>query len=237
MTLTKSISNIKVRREYHLLRLRYSGRRPKCKKGKYVLNTTLTGMTTTWTNDQTAPSGTFDSDSQVLMLDDSASVCITNDKKDFIEPLKQVDRKVKGIKGHAKATHRGTLKWHIEDDHGLVHVMVIKGAYLIPDMVTRILSPQHLAQRVDDHYPMAEGTGALTTSKSITLFWAQRCFAKTVPLDSKTIVGLTMTASGARSFRAFCATVTVPKTKNTNILLHTSSLMSRTMNPSNLKTL
>ena len=109
-TLTKSISNIKVRRQYHLLRLRYSGRRPKCKKGKYVLNTTLTGMTTTWTNDQTAPSGTFDSDSQVLMLDDSASVCITNDKKDFIEPLKQVDRKVKGIKGHAKATHRGTLK-------------------------------------------------------------------------------------------------------------------------------
>ena len=95
--------------------------------------------------------------------------------------------------------------------------MVIKGAYLIPDVVTRILSPQHLAQRVDDHYPMAEGTGALSTSKSITLFWAQRCFVKTVPLDSKTNVGLTMTASGARSFRAFCATVTVPKTKNTNI--------------------
>ena len=122
-------------------------------------------MTTTWSNVQTAPTGTFNSDSQVLMLDDSALACITNDKRDFIEPPKRVDQRVTGIKGHANATHRGTLKWHIEDDHGLVHVMVITGAYLTPDMATRILSPQHLAQQANDHYPMAEGTGALTTAK------------------------------------------------------------------------
>ena len=97
---------------------------------------------------------------------------------------KRVDREVKAIKGHAQATHRGILKWHVEDDHGLVHVMLITGAYLIPDAATRILSPQHLAQQANDHYPMAEGTGALTTSKNITLFWAQRRFTKTVPLDS-----------------------------------------------------
>ena len=124
---------------------------------------------------------------------------------------------VKGIKGHAQATHRGTLKWYIEDDHGLVHVMVITGAYLIPDTTTRILSPQHLAEQANDRYPMVEGTGALTTSKNITLFWAQRRFTKTVPLDSKTNVGLTTTASGARSFRAFCATVNSPETKEMNI--------------------
>ena len=109
------------------------------------------------------------------------------------------------------------MKWYIEDDHGLVHVMVITGAYLIPEATTRILSPQHLAQQANDHYPMAEGTGALTTSKNITLFWAQRRFTKTVPLDDRTNVGLTTTASGARSFHAFCATVTAPKTKQTNI--------------------
>ena len=67
--------------------------------------------------------------------------------------------------------------------------MVIKGAYLIPDVATRILSPQHLAQQADDHYPREEGTGAPTTSKNITLFWSQRCFAKTVPLDPRTNVG------------------------------------------------
>ena len=61
-----------------------------------------------------------------------------------------------------------------KDDSGLVHIMVIKDTYLIPDAPTRILSPQHLAQQADDHYPKEEGTGALTTRKNITLFWSQR---------------------------------------------------------------
>ena len=69
----------------------------------------------------------------------------------------------------------------------------------------------------DNHYPREEGTGALTTSKTITLFWAQRRYAKTVPLDSKTNVGLTTTAAGAQSFRAFCANIKVPETVQPNI--------------------
>ena len=78
--------------------------------------------------------------------------------------------------------------------------MVIKGAYLIPEAATRILSPQHLAQQADDHYPEEEGTRALTTSKQIMLFWSHWRFTKTVPLDPSTNVGLTTTASGAQSF-------------------------------------
>ena len=150
----------------------------------------------------TTPSGRqFDSDSRALMLDDGASACITNDKGDFIEPPTKVNRKVRGIKGHAKATYRGTIKWHVEDDTGLVHAIIIRGAYLIPEAATRILSPQHLAQQAGDHYPKEEDTGAITTSKNIMLFWSQKRFTKTVPLDPTTNVGLTTTASGARSFR------------------------------------
>ena len=216
-TIMERIANLKVRHRSHPPKLHYSGHRPKRKKGKHVLRAALTGMTTTWSSEQITPSGTFDSDAQTLMLDEGTSACITNDANDFIEPPKRVNKKVKGIKGHAQATHRGTLKWYIEDDHGLVHVLVITGAYLIPETTTRILSPQHLAQQANDHYPTAEGTGVLTTSKNITLFWAQRHFTKTVLLDSKTNMGLTMTASGARSFRAFCATVTTPETKEMNI--------------------
>ena len=80
-------------------------------------------MSTTWANrTPKIPPGRqqLDSNSRSLMLDDGASACITNDKGDCIEPPKRVDRKVKGIKGHAKATHRGTLKWQVEDDSGLV---------------------------------------------------------------------------------------------------------------------
>ena len=40
---------------------------------------------------------------------------------------------------------------------------------------------------------------------------------KTVPLDTKTNVGLTTTSSGACSLCAFCATINVPETKQTNI--------------------
>ena len=211
------IDNIKVRRHYRTPGLQYNCFRHRRKKRKPVRQTSLTGMTMTWDSRTSQAQGVFDSDAQPLMLDDGASACITNDMADFIEPPKRVDKKVKGIKGHAHATHRGTIKWHIEDDRGLVHVMIIRGTYLIPDTPTRILSPQHLAQQADDHYPREEGTGALTTSKTITLLWAQRRYAKTVPLDSKTNVGLTTTAAGARSFRAFCANIKVPETVQPNI--------------------
>ena len=102
-------------------------------------------MTTTWANgvSKRPPGRQFDSDSLVLMLDNGA----------FIEPPTKVNRKVRGIKGHANATHRSTIKWHVEDDTGLVHIMIIRGAYLIPEAATSILSPQHLAQQAGDHYP------------------------------------------------------------------------------------
>ena len=104
-SLEARIKNMKVRRRYHPPRLYYTGQRPKRKKGKYTIQTNLTVMTTMWANERNAPSGSFDSDSQVLMLDDGASTCITNNMNDFTEPPKRVDRKVKGIKGHAQATH------------------------------------------------------------------------------------------------------------------------------------
>ena len=217
MAMMKSIRTMKVQRQYRSLGHCYSGHRHRRKKGKPIINATLSGMTTTLANNRMASPGTFDSDSQALRLDDGASACISDDKNDSIEPPQRVDRKVKGIKGHAKASHRGTIKWHLEDNNGLVHVMVITSAYFIPEASTRILSPQHLAQQADDHYPSEEGTGAITTSKNMTLFWSQQRFSKTVPLDPKTNVGLTTTASGTRSFHAFCATVNVQEIMHPNI--------------------
>ena len=219
--LVKMITNRKVCCRYRPRGHRSTGqrcyRRKKCPRDYYC---SIPIMTITWANRTSkAPPGgkQFNSDSRALMLNDGALACITNDKGDFIEPPKRVDRKVRGIKGHATATHRGTLKWHVEDDSSLVDIMVIKGAYLIPDAATRILLPQHLAQQDDDHCPKDEGTRALTTSKHIMLFWSQRRFSKTMPLDPNTNVGLTTMTSGAWSFRAFCATIDMPKTRQTNI--------------------
>ena len=156
------IMNIQVRRRYRPQKPRTCGTRTRQKKRRHVPSTQVINMTSTWSTQWSAPRAQatqFDSDSHILMLDDGASACITNCKEDFVEPPKHMDRKVKGIKGHADATHRGTLKWYLEDDTGLVHVIMIRGAYLIPDAATRILSPQHLAQQANDHYPKDEATG------------------------------------------------------------------------------
>ena len=159
--------NIRVRRRYRPQKPRTGRKHTRQKRQRFVPYAQIASMTTTWPRQSSAPRAwtqQFDSDSHALMLDDGAgaSACITNCKEDFIESPKRVDWKVQGIKGHADATHRGTLKWYLEDDTGLVHVMIIQGAYLIPDMATRILSPQHLAQQANDHYPKEEGTGSLT---------------------------------------------------------------------------
>ena len=46
----------------------------------------------------------------------------------------------------------------------MTHVFTINGAYLVPTASTRILSPQHLAQQAQYHYPRAEGMGSTTLS-------------------------------------------------------------------------
>ena len=70
-----------------------------------------------------------DSDSQTLMVNDGASACITNDKNAFIGTPKTIIRKVNGINGQAHTTHRGTVRWLIEDDKGMTHVFTINGTY------------------------------------------------------------------------------------------------------------
>ena len=100
------------------------------------------------------------------MVDDGASACITNDKNDFIGTPKAISRKVNGMNEKAQATHGVTVRWLIEDDKGVIHVFTINGAYLVPTASTRILSPQHLEQQAQDHYPTAEGTGSTTLSNN-----------------------------------------------------------------------
>ena len=105
-TITAQIDNVKARQRYRTPSLPFNGYRHRRKKRKLVPPTSMTGMTMTWDSHNSPSQGIFDSDAQALMLDDGASACITNDKEDFIEPPKRVDKKVKGIKGHAHATHR-----------------------------------------------------------------------------------------------------------------------------------
>ena len=52
---------------------------------------------------------------------------------------------------------------------------------------------------------MAEGTGCITTSKAVTIFWDQWKYTKTIYLDLKLNIAMTRTLSGSKAFRAYMA--------------------------------
>ena len=85
----------------------------------------------------------------------------------------QVQHNVKGISGNAQVTFMGTVRWQQEDDQGTIHKLTIPNSYYIAATLTKILSPQHFAQQTNDHYPDPDGTGCITTSSAIILFWNQ----------------------------------------------------------------
>ena len=141
------------------------------------------------------------------MIDGGASVCITNDLKDFVDRSRCISQWIKGIAGHAEATHRGTVRWKIEDDTSKVHSININGTYYMAGMPNRILSPQHFAQAVNDHHPQPGGMGSITNSKNITLFWGQKRHTKTILLDKNLNIGLTWMAPGSEAFTTYLATM------------------------------
>ena len=63
----------------------------------------------------------FDTDAKAIRVDNCASYCISNDKRDFITPLKKVNKSLKGLGGTLADIYSGTIKWSIEDDDGVPH--------------------------------------------------------------------------------------------------------------------
>ena len=111
-------------------------------------------------------------------------------------------QKVNGIAGSAKATYHDTVKWKIEDGNNIIHTFVISNKYYITASPTRILSPQHFTQQMQDRKPHAEGTGCMTTSMTMVLFWDQRKITKTVKLDPKLSIATMNTAPGIKHYKA-----------------------------------
>ena len=69
---------------------------------------------------------------------------------------------------------------------------------------SRILSPQHWAKSKHDHHPLRRGSGEETADDATILFWGQRKYRRTVPLDSRLNVPIFTTSPGFSEYAAYC---------------------------------
>ena len=71
------------------------------------------------------PSIRFDTDSFVIGVDTFASITLGNHPHQFENLKTHNDKKVEGIKGGLGIKGTGTFKFHIEDNKGRVHLIMI----------------------------------------------------------------------------------------------------------------
>ncbi len=172
----------------------------------------IIAMTTYPSNIQSvAESGPFDTDSQIIGIDNRASACISNEKTDFIGKVTRIHRIVKGFGGRREmAVWMGTIKWNWEDDQGVVHEFIIPKSYYIPAGSCRLLSPQHWSQQrsgADKRW----GAGETTNGISTTLYWDKQQFKRTIPIDrQRSNVASFSLAPGYTDYQRYCEEAEIP---------------------------
>jgi hypothetical protein len=93
----------------------------------------------------------FDTDSFPMLVDNCCSKSITNNINDFIDPPKNTLTKIKGYNGvSTEPLQIGMVKWPIRDGKGKVHQFILPNTYYAPDAETRLFSPQHWAQTLNN---------------------------------------------------------------------------------------
>jgi Reverse transcriptase (RNA-dependent DNA polymerase)/GAG-pre-integrase domain len=101
--------------------------------------------------------------------------------------------------------HKGTIRWHVLDDDGATHTIVIPNSFYVPTSTTRLLSPQHFAQQANDHRPMRRGTWCATYDDCIRLQWNQRKCSVTARLDPESSnVATIWTVPGYKKYVSYC---------------------------------
>ena len=151
----------------------------------------------------------FDTDSAPVGIDNSCTACISHVAQDFIGPLKDSGRTIKGFAGsRTKEVKIGTLVWIWEDDEGKMSKFIIPNSYYVPEGNMRPLSPQHWAktqkskQKKNDNRP--HGTICQTTSDDVTLMWNNRQSKLTIPLGRDNNVATFHLACGYSRYDKFC---------------------------------
>ena len=144
---------------------------------------------------------TFDTDSGEVGIDNRASGCFSHMINDFVGPMRDCNKVVKGFGGSRTSNVKmGTLKWSWDDDRGIKTTHLIPNSYYSKAGGVRLLSPQHFAQESQKEDPSA---GSRTTARDVVLTWGNGSI-KTVPLDRKSNVATFHLSPGYDRFNTFC---------------------------------
>ena len=143
----------------------------------------------------------FDTDSYTIGIDNRASGCFSHVSTDFVGPLRDSNRIVKGFGGSKTSSVKiGTLKWTWLDDQGKSWTHYIPNSYYCQSGGVRLLSPQHFAQQTGDIL----GTGTSTNGKQVTLHWHHNKATLTIPLSPMDNVATFHLAPGFEQYNTFC---------------------------------
>jgi hypothetical protein len=146
----------------------------------------------------------FDTDSDVVGVDNRCTGCISHIKEDFVGPLTATNRVVKGFGGSRTMNVKvGTLKWSWEDDQGCVHSFDIPESFYVPEGNVRLLSPQHWAQSQVTSKAKRRRFGERTNGNECVLFWGEGQ-ERRIELDKRDNVATFRLAPGNDQFKAFC---------------------------------
>ena len=144
-------------------------RRTRLRKQKVLLVQSAVAMSTTNRNQANRYNNRviFDTDSYPIGIDNRCSGCISHKIEDFVGPLVDSARTIKGFGGSRTTNVKiGTLRWTWCDNDGTPHRFETPKSYYVPDGNVRLLSPQHWAKTQKDKL----GTGSETLQHQVTLF-------------------------------------------------------------------
>ena len=155
---------------------------------------------------------TFDTDSGPIGIDNRCSVCMSNDKGDFVGELTKTFKYINGFNGTNRHTvYEGTIEWNLEDDEGAVHTIQIPKSYYIPDGPGRLMSPQHWGQQaqalqLQDGEQDVDGTFCITFPHRVELWWDKGSRCKTIEIDEQNVFTMNL-APGYEEFMGYCTTI------------------------------
>jgi hypothetical protein len=146
----------------------------------------------------------FDTDSDVIGIDNRCSGCISHVRDDFIDTLRPTTRVIRGFGGsRTMNVSIGTLQWSWDDDNGQSHTFTIPNSYYVPDGHIRLLSPQHWAQSHTKNRQQRTERGEHTNGNECVLYWENGNYKRHVDLGRTDNVATITLTPGYKQFEAF----------------------------------